>query len=206
MEIRLEHIGRRFNQDWIFRDISYLFRADRCYAVLGPNGSGKSTFLKLLSGQLSPSTGKISFSLQGKNILIEEIYRYFSVTAPYLELIEEFTLEEQVSFHNVHKPFIADIDVNTLIERLSLDYARHKAIKYFSSGMKQRVKLGLACYSDTPFLLLDEPTANLDQQGTQWYENIIEETKANRIVVVCSNDEREYHFCQEKLNILDYKS
>jgi len=86
-----------------------------------------------------------------------------------------------------------------------LHHSEHKAIKNFSSGMKQRVKLALAFCSDTQILLLDEPTSNLDQQGVEWYLSLIEQCSSNRLVIVCSNQEQEYGFCDERINVEDYK-
>ena len=205
MNIALENIGKRYRFDWIFRGISCLFQSGGRYAVLGPNGSGKSTLLKILTGHLSPSKGSISFQRNNKKIELEHIYRYISYAAPYIELIEEFTLEEALDFHASLKPLLPQFTSNTLYELLSLPRARKKEIRFFSSGMKQRVKLALAICSDTPILLLDEPATNLDLQGVEWYKNLLTEYAADRIVVIASNDPHDADFCHNHLNILDYK-
>ena len=83
--------------------------------------------------------------------------------------------------------------------------SKNKLIKYFSSGMKQRLKLALAFCSDTPMLMLDEPTSNLDSQGVDWYLNLVQQFAENRLTIVCSNQEHEYSFCDEQLNISEYK-
>lgn len=176
------------------------------YAVLGPNGSGKSTFLKVLSGYLTPSEGTVNFNLAGKVLSAEHVFRYLALSAPYVDLVEELTLTEHVNFHTMHKPAVSGMDTSTIIERMGLTKAKDRHIRHFSSGMKQRVKLALACFSDTPVLLLDEPTTNLDEAGVAWYEDIINETGANRLVVVCSNLKREYSFCDHKVNILEHKT
>src|SRR5690606_35336190 len=99
MKIELENIGRRFNREWIFKKVNYTFEQGNSYAVLGANGSGKSTLLQVISGSLSPSEGKISFLNEGKSIDAELIFKHISLAAPYLELIEEFTLTELIRFH-----------------------------------------------------------------------------------------------------------
>jgi ABC-type multidrug transport system ATPase subunit len=91
MNISLNNVGRRFNKEWIFRNLSTEFTSGNSYAILGPNGSGKSTLLSVLTGSLSPSEGEISFS-DTKEISVENIYKYISLAAPYLELVETFTL------------------------------------------------------------------------------------------------------------------
>src|SRR5690606_18788060 len=120
MEIILEDIGRRFNRDWVFQHLNYRFTCGSRYAVLGPNGSGKSTLLQVVSSALTPSAGRVQYQSQGKVIDAEHIYQYLSIAAPYLELIEEFTLAEQVRFHFAHKRFSDGLEEQSLIERLGL--------------------------------------------------------------------------------------
>jgi len=206
MEIILEDIGRRFNRDWVFQHVDYRFTSGERYAVLGPNGSGKSTLLQVLSSALTPSAGQITYQHGGKAIDADHIYQYLSIAAPYLELIEEFTLAEQIRFHFTHKAFLAGFDEQSLIDRLGLAHAKDKQLRYFSSGMMQRVKLGLACCADVPIVLLDEPTSNLDENGVAWYLQLVAQTSAERLLLVCSNQEREYSFCDHTITITDYKA
>lgn len=205
MTIHLQNTGKRYRFDWIFRGLEYSFEKGKRYAVLGPNGSGKSTLLKVLSGHLSPSKGTILFEDQEKKIEPDAVYRYISYAAPYIELIEEFTLDEALKFHAGLKPLLPDFTPAKLYELLSLPRTRSKEIRFFSSGMKQRVKLALAICSNTPVLLLDEPATNLDTQGVEWYKNLIAEYASDRLVVIASNDPHDAEFCPVHLNILDYK-
>lgn len=205
MEIVLENLGRRFNRDWIFRNINYTFSSAQTYAILGINGSGKSTLLQILNGSLSPSEGNRCFFYRHKVVEIEEVYQYVSLAAPYLELIEEFSLIEMINFHFQFKTYQNGMDRNKIIELLQMESSKNKLLRYFSSGMKQRVKLALAFCTDTPLLMLDEPTANLDTQGIDWYLQLIEKFAANRLTIICSNQEHEYSFCQNRLHISDYK-
>jgi ABC-type multidrug transport system ATPase subunit len=205
MKISLENIGRRFNRDWIFRGIDYTFICGKIYAVLGPNGSGKSTLLQVLNGSLSPSAGNISYFFKDKPVEIEGVYKHLSLAAPYLELIEEFTLDEMVDFHFKFKSYKSSIDKNELVDLLAMPGSKNKLIKYFSSGMKQRLKLALAFCADTPMLMLDEPTSNLDAQGVVWYLSLVQKFAQNRLTIICSNQEHEYSFCDQRLLITDYK-
>ena len=205
MQIVLDKIGRRFNCDWIFQHVSYTFNSGQSYAILGPNGSGKSTLLQIIAGNLTSSSGSVSYLKNAEALDVELIYSQLSLAAPYLELIEEFTLQEIADFHFHFKRYRTGMDSKAFLELLALKNAQHKLVKNFSSGMKQRVKLALAFCSDTPILLLDEPTANLDQQGIDWYLSLIERFSMNRLVVVCSNQEYEYQFCTQTLNVADYK-
>ena len=205
MEILLEDIGRRFNQEWIFKKINYQFVQKQSYAILGPNGSGKSTLLQVLAGNLSPSAGKISYTQNKIAIDVADIYREISVAAPYLELIEEFTLLESINFHFKFKKMAKDWNAKSLIELVQLEKSVNKEVRYFSSGMKQRLKLLLACCTDSPILFLDEPTSNLDNEGIDWYLKMMKLFAKDRLTIVCSNQEHEYSFCEHQLTITDYK-
>ncbi len=110
-----------------------------------------------------------------------------------------------IDFHFKFKAYREGLDRDGVLNLLNMYESRNKLIKYFSSGMKQRLKLALAFCSDTPMLMLDEPTSNLDTQGVDWYLNLVQQFAANRLTIICSNQEHEYSFCKQRLNISDYK-
>ena len=224
VQIKLDDVGKRFRYEWIFRNLSTTFEGGKTYALLGSNGSGKSTLMKILSGHLSPSAGKVAFTIDEKKQDEDNIYKHISYAAPYVELIEELTLTEMIQFHIKFKPLskgvLSDsktLTVNGLIEILNFDKSRHKEIRFFSSGMKQRLKLALAICSDSPILLLDEPTTNLDAQGVAWYRQLMSRftvsegnldsfgKEGNRLTIIASNIEHDYDFCDKMLNIEDFK-
>jgi len=206
MEVVLHNVSKRYRFEWIFKGINFTFQAGQRYAILGPNGSGKSTFLKILSGHLSPSKGKIEFFQNKTKIDIDEVYRSVGFAAPYIELIEDFTLKEAIVFHQKFKPFLQKLQAEDIIKILGFQHSTNKEVKYFSSGMKQRLKLALTLCSDTSLLLLDEPTTNLDQQGFEWYRDLITEYGGDRLLIVASNVETDYAFCDHHLNMLDFKN
>ena len=148
-QISLIGAGKRFNKDWIFRSLDYQFEMGHHYALIGNNGSGKSTLLQTISGYTTLSKGTISWEPFTTNNIFEQI----SFAAPYLELIEEFTTLEQFEFHTKFKPLIKALTVAQIIERIGLKDATNKQIRYFSSGMKQRLKIALAIFTDNPILL-----------------------------------------------------
>lgn len=135
----------------------------------------------------------------------EEVYKYISFCAPYLELVEEMTLQEFLEFHQGFKPFLPGTSTDSIIAFIGLTKAVNKQLRYYSSGMKQRVKLAQSIFSDTPVVLLDEPCTNLDEEGIQLYEWLITDYCHDRLVVVSSNDEVEYRFCNNRIQILDFK-
>ncbi len=205
MKILLTDAGKRFNRDWIFRHFNYTFESGQSYAITGPNGSGKSTLLQALSASMYINEGKIEYRTGNKELKNEEVYKQVSICAPYLEVVEEMTLREFLDFHHGFKPFLSGITTDSIIAILGLEKAVNKQIRNFSSGMKQRVKLAQCIFSDTAIVLLDEPCTNLDAAGIELYHRLIADYCKDRLVVVSSNDEVEYKFCGERINIGDYK-
>jgi len=204
MIISAENLGKRFNREWIFRNFNYSFDTG-VYAITGPNGSGKSTLLQVLWGQLPASDGQLNFFDKGVLIPIEEVYKNLVIATPYLELIEEFTLTELLRFHFSFKKTRNGISIEELIENLELLHARDKTINHFSSGMKQRLKLGLAFFSDVEIVFLDEPTTNLDKQAIGWYWKNFNLIKDKATVFIGSNLENEYPVNAVKIDLLRYK-
>jgi len=206
-KIVLTNAGKRFNREWIYRHCDYELVVGRAYAITGPNGSGKSTLLQAIAGSMQLSDGTIVWNdKQEKNIDGELIYKQLAIAAPYLELIEEMTAKEFLEFHTQFKPLIGTVTIEEILSIIGLEKAVGKQIRYFSSGMKQRVKLAQAIFSDVPLLLLDEPCTNLDATGYALYHSLIKNYCMHKLIVVSSNDEQEFNFCDQVVKIMDYKS
>lgn len=208
MTITAAQIGKKYRREWIFRGVDLTLAAGNSYTFVGPNGSGKSTLLQVLAGMQPASAGTLTYLEADEKALDEEDwYRHIVLAAPYLELIEELTLNELLTFHIQFKPLRAGIDPAMLMERMHLSHARNKEIRFFSSGMKQRVKLGLALFSDARIVLLDEPTANLDRQGASWYLDTVSEllTRPDTLLLIGSNQPDEYTFCPNVIDVTQWK-
>jgi ABC-type multidrug transport system ATPase subunit len=206
MRINLSQAGKRFNREWIFRNTTLEFKQGNSYAITGSNGSGKSTLMQCIAGMMQLSEGSIQYTVGNMQMANEQAYKKISFCAPYLELIEEMNLIEFLNFHSRFKKFLAGVNTKMITEELKLDHTSQKQIRYYSSGMKQRVKLAQAVFSDTPIVLLDEPCTNLDTNGIDLYYSLITNYCKNRLVVVSSNDEVEYSFCKEKINLASFKN
>lgn len=206
MKITLTQAGKRFHREWIFRNLDFDFLPGKKYAVIGPNGSGKSTLLQALSGALTLNEGGIDWQNNKVKIQPDKISQYISIAAPYLELIEEMTASEFLRFHSHFKSFIRNCPVDFILNEVGLQHASGKQIRYYSSGMKQRLKLAQAIFSDVPVILLDEPCTNLDVNGFELYYRLIDQYCKNRMVIVCSNDVNEFKFSEESLDIMDFKN
>ena len=219
MQIKLTNTGKRYNREWIFRHVDYEFNLGRYYAITGSNGSGKSTLLQVIAGAIQHNEGKIEYNDTGSLIPDKkspgpvssiqhpvsnaDAYKNISIATPYLELIEEMTATEFLDFHLTFKPLTKSIP--EMLAELSLENAANKQIRYFSSGMKQRLKLAQAFFSNNPVLLLDEPTTNLDADGIALYHQLINKYAKEKLVIVSSNDKQEYDFCEEVISISNYK-
>lgn len=206
MDILLKNAGKKYFKEWIFRHLNFQFSFGKSYAVTGPNGSGKSTLLKVISGNIPATEGTITYLNSGTEINPDLWPRQLSFAAPYLEVVEEFTLRELLEFHfSFKKKRFEKENIEFLAEQMYLQDALNKQLKNFSSGMKQRLKLGLAFFTDTPVILLDEPTANLDKKGIDWYLDQAVKIKDTRLLLICSNLEHEYQFCDFTLDITQFK-
>jgi ABC-type multidrug transport system ATPase subunit len=205
MKIVAENLGKRFNRDWIFRHLSLSIEQGKTYAITGPNGSGKSTLSQVLWGQVQPTAGTLRYIDGTESIPATDFYKHISIATPYMDLVEEFTLDETVAFHFKFKTLSSGISFADIATRMELAHARDKKVGAFSSGMKQRLKLALAFYSDTQFLFLDEPTTNLDSQAVAWYHDNINRL-SGRTVVIASNQEDEYPKNSIKIDLSEFKN
>ncbi|MEO6668215.1 MAG: ABC transporter ATP-binding protein [Ferruginibacter sp.] len=219
MQITLSNTGKRYNREWIFRRVDHTFFSGKRYAITGPNGSGKSTLLQVIAGAIMHTEGKIEYNnspsspankssnvleaVPGPPVSPDNAHKQISFAAPYLELIEEMTATELLDFHSTFKQLKKPIP--EILEEVSLGKAAHKQIRYFSSGMKQRLKLAQAFFSNVPVLLLDEPTTNLDEDGIALYHQLIKNYAKGKTIIISSNDKQEYDFCEEVISIGIYK-
>lgn len=206
MNIQIDSLAKRFNKEWIFKSISLNVGSGEKLGIIGSNGSGKSTFIKLISGAELPSKGEITYSIDAAEIEVSEVYSKINFAAPYIDLIEEFTCKELIDFHLTFKHFQKGLTADEFIQLVYLKDAENKFVKNFSSGMKQRLKLGLAICSQSELLLLDEPCSNLDTKGIELYHKLMDSYNINRTTFIGSNEQtEELYKIQKTIRITDYK-
>ena len=204
--IQITNAGKKFGREWIFRKVDLEIKPTEKIVILGLNGSGKSTLLQAMTGYLTLTEGSVAYSSNQQKIDEEKQYTYISLASPYLELVEDFTLQEQIEHANIYKPFLNSLSIAQVVELSGLAAHKDKFIKLFSSGMRQRLKLTLAILADTPILFLDEPTTNLDATVIDWYKNMIAKYAMHKTIVVCSNSIKdEYSFCDRIITMEDFK-
>jgi ABC-type multidrug transport system ATPase subunit len=207
LTISADNLGKKFQKDWVFRGFNETFSTNESVVFLGSNGSGKSTLLQVLIGAITPSKGTLTYLVNNQELAQEFWYKQTSIAAPYLDIYQELTIAECIDTQRQFKPFINNLSTSEIIETLGLGHATNKHITAFSSGMKQRLKLGLAILADTKILALDEPTMNLDKKAIIWFQELLANFMQHRIVLTCSNEQTaEYTHANKQINLLDYKS
>jgi ABC-type multidrug transport system ATPase subunit len=185
LEIKLENIGKRYNRHWVFKDVSYDFSTGSRSSIVGANGSGKSTLVKIIGGYLSPSAGKISFYLDGKELIREDIFKEVSFCAPYVNVPGDLTLFELLNFHHSLRPL--SCTTSEFVEICQLPAHGDKQIRHFSSGMQQRVRLSLALLTQSSLVILDEPSSNLDKRGIAWFQELLNSHSLGKTIIIGSN-------------------
>ena len=198
MDIELKNVGKKYNRNWIFRKVDFQIESGEMVSITGHNGSGKSTLLQIISGFITPSEGKVTYTDDS-----DDLQTLFSFVAPYQNIIEEFTLLEHLKFHAKFKQPKNSFD--QIIEKSGLSGSEDKVIQEFSSGMKQRLRLAMAFFYESKVVFLDEPTSNLDTQGEKWYQELIKSIKGKTTIIVASNQEFEIKEAEKNLFVEKFK-
>ena len=197
LRISCSDIAKKYVKEVLFKDFNYTFEQNGKYAILGSNSSGKSTLLKIIGKAISPNKGEIVYSLsQGTESLV-------SFCSPEMHLLDDFTVREMFELHFNFKK--AKLTKEEQWEISGLKSFLDKKYIELSSGLKNKVKLTLALFSDTPALLLDEPCTNFDEVNLKWYNEMIDNYCSSQLIIVASNQEIEYHFCKNHINLRQFK-
>jgi len=195
-------ISKRFGLRTIFSAITLQLGAGDRLAVTGNNGSGKSTLVKVLANVAERTEGRVEWSLQGTPLPDEQLPQHLGFVAPYLQLYTEFTAWEHLEM--VQK--LRGLPMNgawgkELFQRFGLLGREHELLRTFSSGMLQRVKFICALIHAPAFLILDEPTTNLDERGIQTMRQVVAEGAPRRITIIATNDPDDLTMCSLRLEI-----
>ncbi len=207
MKISIQNLSKIVNQnELVFKNISYQFVQNKKYALVGPNGSGKSTLLKIISNNIKPTKGSLEYEIDGKIIPLHKSFSYYGYVAPYLSIYEELLPLEHIKIVSKIRsiPYSDELGMD-LLREFELEKHYLKPIKFFSSGMKQRMKFLLSVLHKPSILFLDEPFSNLDNRGIEILSKNIDNYTKNGILIIASNDNREISLTDISLNIQDYK-
>lgn len=198
-ELKAQGLGKKFYRHWVFRDIDLTLHTGDRLLVTGANGAGKSTLIRVLAGQLTPTTGTLQLTQDGKAIDPEVAHRVLSWSGPYMDLYPELTLREAVAMHfRFRDSLLPPAEVTRL---LRLEAHTDKQLRHFSSGMLQRVKVGLAIFTRAPLLLLDEATATMDESNARYIYDLTHAHLADRILIYASNNAVEFERFERRLEL-----
>ncbi len=192
-------VGQRFHKQWVFKNVNFKLSSGDRLLITGANGSGKSTLFRILSGQLAPTKGTIHFHQKGTLLDPGKWFSHISWSGPYMDLYPELSLKEAFKMHFNFRTSI--LPQEEILDRLRLLEHQNKELRHFSSGMLHRVKVGLALFSESEILLLDEATTNMDEENSQLIWNLAREFQQDRILVWASNRITEFDWFEMRLDL-----
>lgn len=201
MDLSIQSLTKSFSGRTIFKDLHVHIPSGSRWAITGRNGAGKSTLLKILSGALLPSSGTVVYSNNGLKLEEDQVYKYVHFVAPYNTIIEEQRISEVFQMHQQLGLLKSFTSFDEWHARLSYTYPLDIPVKAFSSGMKQRIKLGLALLDERPLILLDEPGSNLDKQGKQWLGEMIANLSRKQTIIIASNEPEEIIWGENEIHL-----
>ncbi len=206
IKLELKNLTKTFERRVIFRNVNLDWEAPGLFGVAGPNGSGKSTLVKVITGLISPSSGDVKLSVNGKSYHPAGAIDHFGFAAPYLVLYDEFTAKENLALSmNIRGLHLDEKYMDELLEHFSLIKRKNDLVRAYSSGMKQRLKIIFAFIHNPALVILDEPTANLDAEGKEKVYQLARRVAEEKIVIFATNEEEELRMCREVIKILDHK-
>lgn len=191
MSIRLavNAVVKKFGNRTVIKGVSFDSEAPGSVGITGPNGSGKTTLLKLLSGLYAPDRGEIVVEHRGKPIKQEEYPGVIKMVSPELSLYAMLSACENLSFFAAVSGVLCNRErQEALLAEVGLAGRGNDRVGTYSSGMKQRLKYALALMAEPDILLLDEPTANLDEQGKSVIKAIMERYRSKKMLIVATNE------------------
>jgi len=197
--IKAELLSKKYLKFTVFKNIKFTIKTGDSIAITGPNGSGKSTLLKLIAGIEKPTSGVIEYFYNDQAVNQEQLIRYLGFISPTISPYNELTGLENIQFV-IGSRDINNINTEELLKRFELYKHKNKRLKYYSSGMKQRLKLLISILHDPPILMLDEPGSNLDQNGKDIIYSYLNSERNKKIIIIATNEEEEAKLCNGSIS------
>lgn len=162
--IQTYHLTKKFKENEVIKPLDFSLRRGEICALIGKNGAGKSTFLKLLAGQIMPTTGEIHiFGKSGKELEHARKRMGFMIEAP--TFFTDFTAMQNLEYFRIQRGIVDKRRIYEVLEIVGLAHEKKKRFKDYSMGMKQRLGIALCLLSSPDCLVLDEPINGLDVEG-----------------------------------------
>jgi ABC-type multidrug transport system ATPase subunit len=197
-QIEAESISKKYSgRAALFSNFNLSIQTGESFAITGHNGSGKSTLLKILSGICQPDKGTVKYKKTDTIISREELYNYIGFSSPEINPYDELTGFENINFAIKKEKSFPE----KLIDDLNLKSHIHKRVKFYSTGMKQRLKFILALIREPDVLFLDEPGSSLDSEGKELVYEIIRQMKKDMIIIIATNETDEADICSRVISL-----
>lgn len=200
--LSVKQLKKSFGPNTVFSDVSFNHQSI-ALGIAGSNGSGKSTFLKCLGGLLPPSSGDITWKDNGTALNKTALKQKLGYAAPYINLYNELSCRENLKF--ISKMRHQSDYVKTIglwISKVGLKHAIDQPFGKLSTGQKQRLRLASALFYNPDILLLDEPGANLDEEGRDFITEIVTAFDApEKLIIIASNNPDELDLCEYVFSI-----
>lgn len=207
--ITVNNLSLAFGKRFLFKDVNIQFNPGNCYGLIGANGAGKSTFLKILAGEVEPTSGEVIIP-KGLRMAVLQQNQFAFDDHPVLETVimghkrlyailkekealyakDHLTDEEGLRISELEAEFAelngweAESEASILLDGLGIDETyHHKPMRELEGGEKVRVLLAQALFGNPDILLLDEPTNHLDMESIAWLEDFLYDFK-NTVIVV----------------------
>lgn len=187
-------VSKKYNNDYIFRDVSLQIESNTTNVLIGPSGFGKTTICKIIAGIESYNEGEViidNLHLNNKNL--RQIREKVGFIFQDFNLFHHFNVYENISYsplkvYKKSKQYVEKM-IEHLFKRFSLeDSIKYRKPKELSGGQKQRVAIIRALMFQPKILIFDEPTASLDYELTKETINIINELKDKMTIVTITHD------------------
>jgi heme exporter protein A len=195
MDLRLviDGLAKTYPGRPVFSGIDATVEKGHRLVITGPNGSGKSTMVRVLCAFIRPTKGAVTLEIDGQKLRHIELRQHIGLVSPDLVLYDELTAIENLSFFaGVAGYHFAIPELESRLSAIGLDGRGNDLVGSYSSGMKQRLKYCLALLRSPELLLLDEPTANLDDKGKELVDKIIKSHSGITIIATNEKTELEY--------------
>lgn len=181
--LKTNNLCKDFKKQKAVNNVSITVRENSIYGLLGPNGAGKSTTLKMITGMLRPTSGKVLFNGHERNRKdLEQIGALIETPPLYENLSAVENLEVRAKLLNIPKTRI-----DKVLKMVDLQNTGRKKAGQFSMGMKQRLGIAIALLNSPKLLILDEPTNGLDPIGIQELRSLIRSFPSKGITVILSS-------------------
>ena len=205
LHIDLHQVSKRYNKHWVLRQIDYSFESGGSYSIAGANGSGKSSLLRMLSGYLSPSEGKLVFSKSNEKIDPSRVYKHISFAAPYISVPVNLSIREVLYLVNSFKPYRNNWAIGDVFKLMELPLSIDTFVNELSSGQLQRVNLATTIAVQSDLMLLDEPGSYLDVSSLVWMKKLIELVSEDTTIVIASNSGEDFLPQSKLLDISQFR-